>query len=110
MAQEKGFTGDATGKDVIAAARAGDAAALYAVRQAGRILGRGIGTLTMLLNPERIVLGTLAVHAGDLLLPIVRDGVRRAAWARLCDGLEIVPAALGDRAQDLAALCAFRDS
>jgi glucokinase len=107
IAVEKGFSGESNGPTVIAAARAGDPAAYAAVEQAGRMLGRGIATLAMLLNPERVVLGTLAVHAGDLLLPIVNETIRAATWPRIRDGLEVVPAALGDRAQDLAAVCVF---
>jgi glucokinase len=107
VAVEQGFSGEATGPAVIAAARSGDTAAVFAVEQAGRMLGRGLATLCMLLNPQRIVLGTLAVHAGDLLLPRIRETLHESAWPRLVEDVEIVPAALGDRAQDLAALCAF---
>ena len=105
VAQERGFTGGTTGQGVIAGARYGDKAALFAVSQAGEMLGRGIASLVMLLNVERVVLGTLAVHAGDLLLPTVRETVTQHTWPRLHTNLTIVPAALGDRAQDLAALC-----
>jgi glucokinase len=107
VALEQGFLGEPIGQAVIAAARAGDAAAVFAVEQAARMLGRGLATLCMLLNPQRIVLGTLAVHAGDLLLPLVRETLKESAWPRLVADVEIVSAALGDRAQDLAALCAF---
>ena len=108
IAVENGFAGEPTGPAVIAAARNGDRAATDAVALAATMLGRGIATLTMLFNPERIVLGTLAVHAGDLMLPIIRAEVEALTWPRLYKNLQIVPAALGDRAQDLAALCAFR--
>jgi glucokinase len=107
VAVEQGFTGEATGPVVISAARNGDAAAVYAINQAIEMLARGLATLSMLLNPERIVLGTLAVHAGDLLLPPLREKVRQRTWPRIHNGLEIVPAALGDRAQDLAALAVY---
>jgi glucokinase len=107
LAIERGFSGEPTGVAVIAAARTGDPEALFAVETAGTMLGRGIATLVMLLNPERIVLGTLAVHAGDLLLPLIKREMRARTWPRLQQSLTIVPAALGDRAQDLAALCAF---
>ncbi len=107
LAIERGFVGSPTGPAVIAAARSGDPAALAAVQTAGRMLGRGIATLVMLLNPEVIVLGTLAVHAGDLLMPEIEREVTARTWPRLRQSLRIVPAALGDRAQDLAALCAF---
>lgn len=107
VAVEHGFHGLADGPGVIAAARAGDPTAIFAVTQAAEMLGHGLATLTMLINPERIVLGTLAVHAGDLLLPLIRETVQAETWPRLYADLEIIPAALGDRAQDLAALCAF---
>ena len=107
VARERGYTGEADGRAVVAAARAGDPACLFAVRQAGEMLGRGIAALAMLLNPERVVLGTLAVHAGDLLLPEIERVARERAWPRNTDGLQVVPAALGDRAQDLAAVCAY---
>lgn len=108
IAVENGFRGEASGPAVVAAARAGDAAALAALETAGTMLGRGIAALCMLLNPERIVLGTLAVHAGDLLTPPLQRELASRTWPRLRETLQIVPAALGDRAQDLAALCAFR--
>lgn len=107
LALENGYTGDGSGQGVIAAARAGDSAALHALDTAGEMLGRGIAALCMMVNPARVVLGTLAVHAGDLLLPRVHRAVHERTWPRLHRNLKIVPAALGDRAQDLAALCAF---
>ena len=93
--------GARNGPAVVAAARAGDPAALAAVRTAGTMLGRGIATLTMLLNPEMIVLGTLAVHAGDLLLPEIEREVAARTWSRLRTGLRIVPAALIERIMSL---------
>ena len=107
IAGEHGFLGEATGRAVVEAARAGDPAARAALLQAAQMLARGLATLSMLLNPERIVLGTLAVHASDLLLPPLRAALRDLTWPRIHDGLTVVPAALGDRAQDLAALCAW---
>jgi glucokinase len=107
IAQEQGYRGEATGAAVANAARAGDVAATFAFAQAAEKLGRGLAVLAMVLNPERIVLGTLAVHAGDLLLEPTRASLRAHAWNRLTQNLEVVPAALGDRAQDLAALCVY---
>ena len=81
--------------------------AKQAFDQAGEMLGRGLAMLSMLIEPERFVLGTLAVHASDLLIPSAEASLRRHSWARNVSGVTIVPAGLGDRAQDLAALCAF---
>jgi len=108
VARERGYVGPADGVSLANAARNGDPHARFAFDQAAEMLGRGLATMTMLLNPERIVLGTLAVHAGDLLLDRIRDTVAQNTWNRLGEGLEIVPAALGDRAQDLAAICAWQ--
>ena len=107
VAVENNWAGDKTGQAVIAGARQNDPAAVFAVTQAGEMLGRGLATLCMLTNPRRIVLGTLALHAGDLFLPPMWQSLRAHAWPRLIENVEIVPAALGDAAQDLAALCAF---
>jgi glucokinase len=95
------------GPSAVALARAGEPAAKQAFDQAGEMLGRGLATLSMLIEPERFVLGTLAVHASDLLIPPAEASLRRHSWARNVRGVTIVPAGLGDRAQDLAALCAF---
>lgn len=107
VAAENGFAGEATGQAVVAGARANNGACLAAVNTAGEMLGRGIATLCMVTNPERVVLGTLAVHAADLLLPVIWRVVRERTWPRIHDNLQIVPAELGDRAQDLAALCVW---
>ncbi len=107
IAVENGWNGDASGPAVIAAARAGDAACAHSVTQAGEMLGRGIAALCMVTNPERVVLGTLAVHAADLLLPVIERVARERSWPRVHERLQIVPAELGDRAQDLAALCVW---
>ncbi len=108
VALEQGYQGPQDGLALANAARSGDPHARYAFDQAAEMLARGLATLTMLLNPERIVLGTLAVHAGDLLLDRIRERVALYTWKRLGDGLKIVPAELGDRAQDLAAICAWQ--
>ncbi len=107
IAIERGYQGEPSGTAVADAARSGDSAAGAAFTIAAEKLGRGLATLVMLLNPERIVLGTLAVHAGDLLLSETRAALEKHAWDRLTGGVILAPAALGDRAQDLAALCAY---
>lgn len=93
-----------TAKHVIEAAQAGDSFAVQILEEAGTYMGVGIANLIQLLNPERVVIGTIAVHAGDLILEPIRRAVSEYAWPRSASVCEIVPAALGDRAQDLAAI------
>jgi hypothetical protein len=58
-----------------------------------------------LLDPQVVVLGSLAVRAGDLFLPIATRVARRECAPRERDCL-VVASALGERAGDLAALSA----
>lgn len=99
-----GRAADITARHVVECAREGDAFSQSVLNQAGTWMGIGLANLIQILNPERIVLGTIAVHAGDLILEPIRDAVRSNAWERAASVCTIVPAELGDRAQDLAAI------
>jgi glucokinase len=59
-------------RDLADLARAGDADALAVLNEVGHHLGRGLAILLDILNPEVIVLGSLAVRLGDLLLAPAR--------------------------------------
>jgi len=94
-----------TAKDVAMAARQGDAVALEILKSTGERLGEVLAILVDLLNPDRIVIGGLAMRLGDLLLEPARQVIRREALevpARTC---QVVPAALDERIGDVAALC-----
>lgn len=91
-------------KVVIRAAQARDEVAASILKEAGRYMGIGLANLIQIINPERIALGTLAIHAGELLLAPVREAINEYAWPQLSAACEVVPAELGDRAQDMAAL------
>ena len=102
LAKAGGTPEDITAIHVIDAAKEGDAFAIGILEEAGTYLGVGLANTIQFLNPEKIILGTLAVHAGELLLAPVRAAVREYAWKRAVERCDILPAALGDRAQDLA--------
>jgi glucokinase len=73
--------GRADAREVVAAARAGDVAALAVLDRAAQYAGMGIANLISALNPEAVVLGGgLMVGAGDLLLDRIRSEVTR--WAQ----------------------------
>lgn len=93
-----------TAKHVVEAAKEGDAFSRGILAEAGTYMGVGLANLIQILNPERIVLGTIAVHAGDFILDPIREAVKEYAWERSASACTIVPAELGDRAQDLAAV------
>lgn len=95
-----------TARAVAAAAHAGDADALAVLDEVGRHLGRGLAILLDVLNPEVIVIGSLAVRLGDLVLKPAREEMQREALPGAFAACRVVPAALGERLGDVAALCA----
>lgn len=96
---------DLTAETLVHLTRAGDPQAAKVVRTSATWLGRGIAYLVDLLDPEVVVLGSLAVRAGDLFLPTARRVVRRECAVRDRD-CRIVAAGLGEQIGDVASLCA----
>ena len=89
---------------VLAAARTGDALALELVQETAYYMGWGIANLVNILNPDIVLLGTIAVAAGDLLLDPIRETVSKFAMTRPAEAVTIAPAELGDALGDLAAV------
>lgn len=100
------FDAGVTAQEIIQRARDGNAAARSIVDVSATCLGRGIALLVDLLNPDIVVLGSLAVRADDLFLPTARRIVAEEAQTINVQACKIVPSALGDRLGDVAALCA----
>lgn len=94
-----------TARDVAMAAQAGDALARKIIRSTGRRLGEALAILVDILNPERIVIGGLAMRLGEALLEPARTVLRREALAPAASVCQIVPAGLGEQIGDFAALC-----
>ncbi len=93
-----------TTKDIAVAAASGDKTALEIFEITGEYLGKGLSILIDVLNPQRIVIGSIYARATDLLEPASKKVIEREAIpaaARVC---EVVPAALGDEVGEYAAL------
>ena len=95
-----------TPREVISAALSGDADARVLVEEVGVWLGRGIAVLVDVLNPQLVIVGTLGAVLGDLLLEPARRVVREEALPLAAQVCHIVPAQLGDRLGQVAALMA----
>ena len=81
---------------VVEAARGGDAFALAEMARWNHYVARGIVWIAMGLAPQAVVLGTIAVAAGeDLAFAPIREQVRARIWPFLAEQLQILPAALG---------------
>jgi len=98
--------GETTARDLAELAAAGDADVHALFAEVGRDVGRGLAILIDVLNPEVIVIGSLAVRLGELVLAPAREEVRREALPGAVAVCRIVPAALGERLGDVASLCA----
>lgn len=95
---------DITAKSIADAARAGDATALRVYRICGEYLGRGLSILIDLLNPQRIVLGSIFERSGDLLWESARRVIEAEALPLPASCCQVVAAELGDEIGDYAAI------
>ena len=86
------------------AAEAGDLLALAVYEECGRYLGRGLAVLIDLLNPERIVIGSIFARSEKLLRPAMERSIAEEALSAAAEQCRIVPASLGEAIGDYAAL------
>ena len=94
----------------VAAVRKGDAFARSAWEEYVEALAHGVGTVIMFFNPSVVMLGTIAIHAGDLLLDPLRARVSKYAWRPAVEACRIIPSTLGERIGDLSALAVAADA
>lgn len=87
-------------REVLADAAGGGRRAQRAVEDTARWLGSGIGSLANVLDPDRIVLGSMFATLHGLAADIITDAASRQAMS---NHLDIVPAGLGDDAPLLGA-------
>ncbi|HEU0184149.1 MAG TPA: ROK family protein [Blastocatellia bacterium] len=93
-------------REVVAAMLADDPQALDVAAEAGKWMGRGMALLVDTLNPQIIALGSLAVALGDRVLEPARRALAEEALPQAVAACEVVPAKLGRRIGDVAALMA----
>jgi glucokinase len=89
------------------AAREGDAVALRTWERIGSILGVGLANVTALMDIRKFVIGGGIAAAGELIFRPAMMQLHRSTLPSMHDGLEIVPARLGNKAgiYGAAALC-----
>lgn len=93
-----------TAKTVFEAANRGDEVAHEIVRISAEYLGKGIAILIDILNPECIVIGSIYARNEKLLKPLVETVLKKEAIPEALDVCKILPAKLGDKIGDYAAL------
>ncbi|WP_449476115.1 ROK family transcriptional regulator [Streptomyces abikoensis] len=95
---------DLTVARMVQLAREGDPGCRRVISDVGRHIGSGVANLCNLLNPRRVVLGGDLAPSGELVLAPIRESVSRYAIPSAARQLEVVPGALGGRAEVLGAL------
>jgi len=105
VAFNPGRVEDITARDVAEAAEKGDELAQEILATSGGYLGRGLGMLIDILNPEVIVLGSLYLRCGKFLEPFMRETLEKEALPQSLKNCRIVPTGLGEQIGNYAALC-----
>jgi len=67
-------------------------------------LAQGIGILLMTLNPDAIILGTIAFHTHELLMAPLKRALAQYAWSMPLDHCRIEESRLSDQISQLAPL------
>jgi glucokinase len=75
------------------------------LRRTGEKAGEALSILIDLFNPDRIVMGGIAMRLGDLVLGPAREVIAREALPHATAACQIVTAQLNERIGDVAALC-----
>lgn len=102
---KKGMTAaDVTAKTVADAADNGDETAKEVYRICGEQLGKGLSVLIDILNPERIVIGSIFARSENLLREGMERIIKKEALPSAAACCKVVPAALGEQIGDYAAI------
>jgi glucokinase len=93
-----------TAEKVAEAAHAGDPVALAIFTTVAQALGRGLALLVDILNPERIVIGSIYARQRSLLEGEALRVLAQEAHPHALAACEILPAGLGEQVGDYAGL------
>jgi glucokinase len=90
-------------KVISLAAEEGDTTAIDIFAEAGKHLGIGLASVVNLLDVRLIIIGGGVAHAGKPLFDAVRESVKHHVLKPMAEGLEVLPAKLGNSAGILGA-------
>ena len=97
----RGQPGKLTPVDLVRSALEGDPATLRVIDDAGLAVGRALGNVANLINPEVIVVGGPLAGLNGLLLDPIRRGLIRHAVPVVGETTSLAISSLGDRAEAL---------
>ena len=93
-----------TAKTIAECAYKGEQDAIEIYETCGKMLGKGLSILIDILNPERIVLGSIFQRSESLLRPKMQEVLEKECLGYSLKACSVVPAELGDNIGDYAAL------
>ena len=96
-------------RTVAEAAADGDELAREVYRTSARMLGVGLSVVIDILNPEMIVIGSIYARNEAMMKPVMEEVIAREALGLSGKVCRIVPAALGEKIGDYAALSVAAD-
>ena len=97
---------EVSAKSIADAALSGDETAKKVYRTSGEYLGRGLSFIIDILNPERIIIGGIFSRSHELLWESAERELEREALAQSNSCCCVLPAELGEKIGDYAALAA----
>ncbi|WP_394941948.1 ROK family transcriptional regulator [Psychromicrobium sp. YIM B11713] len=90
-----------TTEDIVQRAIHGDTATLRVIDDAGQAIGRVMGSIANLLNPEVVVVGGPLAELGEILLDPIRRGLIRHAVPLVGESTQLAMSSMGNRAEAL---------
>jgi len=99
-----GDLGDVTAKKIAECAKAGDELSKEIYRICGRKMGYGLSIIADILNPEKIILGSIYPRAKELLEDSICEVMKAETLSYAYNVCSVVPARLGESIGDCAAL------
>lgn len=98
------FGENKSGKAICQSANNGDKNALTIINTSAEHLGRGIAMLADIINPEKIIIGSIFSRDGHLFRKGMEDAINREALPQTAQDCSVVTAELGENLGDMAAL------
>ena len=95
---------DVTAKSIADAAEMGDPTAREVYRLSGKYLGKGLSILIDILNPEKIIIGSIFARNQALFCEAMKKEIAKEALSFSADRCQIVAAKLGEAIGDYASI------
>ena len=95
---------DITAKSIADAAAKGDPTACEVYRLSGEYLGKGLSVLIDILNPEKIVIGSIFARSREFFIEAMQKEIEKEALPISASCCQIVAANLGESLGDYAAI------